>query len=417
MGDFSNAPAWCRQNKQTHNWFAVFFTYLFSYQRKMAEGNQPIVIDNGSGVLKAGFAGADKPRVIFKSCVGRVKHNRIMPGGALEGNEVFIGPKVDEHRGVLRIDYPMENGIVQNWGDMERIWTYLYSKDNLNVASEDYAVLLTEAPLNPYSNREKAAEIFFEGLNVPALFCSIQAILSLFASGRSTGVVLDVGDGVAHVVPVYEGLAMPHAIMRMDVAGRAVTHQLQRLLRRAGHNFHTSSEMDIVRQIKETCCAVAVNPAKIEEMTSLSSASQVKQQFKLPDGTNLDLGPAEIYRAPEILFQPDLIGTEYRGVHDSLVNSIMKTDIDLRRRMLSDIVLSGGSTLFPGFGERLLYEVRKHPFSPKEAKVRIAAPPERQYSTWIGGSILASLSTFKTMWVSKAEYQEHGARILSTKSL
>eukprot|EP01033_Poteriospumella_lacustris_P005638 gene5639-4033_t len=387
----------------------------------MAEANQPIVIDNGSGVLKAGFAGADKPRVVFKSCVGRIKHNRIMPGGALEGSEVFVGSKVDEHRGVLRIDYPIENGIVQNWADMERIWTYLYTKENLNVASEDYAVLLTEAPLNPHSNREKAAEIFFEGLNVPAMFCSIQAILSLFASGRSTGVVLDVGDGVAHVVPVYEGLAMPHSIMRMDVAGRAVTQQLQRLLRRAGHTFHTSSEMDIVRQIKESCCAVAVNPSKIEEMVSASSsasaASQVKQQFKLPDGTTLELGPAEIYRAPEILFQPDLIGTEYRGVHDCLVTSIMKTDIDLRRRLMSDIVLSGGSTLFPGFGERLLYEVRKHPFAPKEAKVRIAAPPERQYSTWIGGSILASLATFKTMWVSKAEYNEHGARMLTTKAL
>lgn len=389
----------------------------------MAEANQPIVIDNGSGVVKAGFAGADKPRVVFRSCVGRIKHTRIMPGGALEGSDIFLGPKIDEHKGVLRIEYPMENGIVQNWSDMERIWSYLYSKDNLNVASEDHAVLLTEAPLNPYTNREKAAEIFFEGLNVPALFCSIQAILSLFASGRSTGVVLDVGDGVAHVVPVYEGLAMPHAIMRMDVAGRSVTHQLQRLLRRAGHPFHTSSEMEIVRQIKENCCAVATNPAKIEDFlggstaAASSSANQIKQTYRLPDGSSIELGNAEIYRAPEILFQPELIGTEYRGVHDSLVNSIMKTDIDLRRKLLSDIVLSGGSTLFPGFGERLLYEVRKHPFAPKEAKIRIAAPPERQYSTWIGGSILASLATFKSMWVSKADYLEHGARILSTKAL
>lgn len=410
--------------KLTSNFSFLLIRFLCPFINGiMAEANQPIVIDNGSGVVKAGFAGADKPRVVFRSCVGRIKHTRIMPGGALEGSDIFLGPKIDEHKGVLRIEYPMENGIVQNWSDMERIWSYLYSKDNLNVASEDHAVLLTEAPLNPYTNREKAAEIFFEGLNVPALFCSIQAILSLFASGRSTGVVLDVGDGVAHVVPVYEGLAMPHAIMRMDVAGRSVTHQLQRLLRRAGHPFHTSSEMEIVRQIKENCCAVATNPAKIEDFlggsttAASSSANQIKQTYRLPDGSSIELGNAEIYRAPEILFQPELIGTEYRGVHDSLVNSIMKTDIDLRRKLLSDIVLSGGSTLFPGFGERLLYEVRKHPFAPKEAKIRIAAPPERQYSTWIGGSILASLATFKSMWVSKADYLEHGARILSTKAL
>lgn len=142
----------------------------------MAEANQPVVIDNGTGVIKAGFAGGEKPRVVFRSCVGRPKHVRVMPGGALEGSETILGSKVEEHRGALRIDYPMESGVVTNWSDMERIWSYLYHKDNLNVASEDHAVLLTEAPLNPYKNREKAGEIFFEGLNVPALYCSIQVL-------------------------------------------------------------------------------------------------------------------------------------------------------------------------------------------------------------------------------------------------
>ena len=133
------------------------------------------------------------------------------------------------------------------------------------MASEVHAVLLTEAPLNPYRNREKFAEIFFEGLNVPAMYVNIQAILSLFASGRTTGIVLDSGDGVTHIVPVYEGLAIPHAIQRLDVAGRAVTQQLQRLLRRQGYHFQTSAELEIVRQIKEQCCSVAFNPAKAEE--------------------------------------------------------------------------------------------------------------------------------------------------------
>ena len=383
----------------------------------MAEANQPIVIDNGTGVLKAGFAGADKPRVLFRSCVGKIKHTRVMPGGALDQGqqEVFVGNKVEDHRGALTIQYPMEHGIVQNWTDMERIWNYVYSKENLNVASEEHAVLLTEAALNPYSNREKAAEIFFEAFNVPALYCSIQAILSLYASGRTTGIVLDIGDGVSHVVPVYEGLAMPHAIMRMDVAGRDVTKQLQLLLRRQGHTFHTSAEFEIVRQIKEQCGQVMFNAQKTTDDNS-NNHHAMKQTYKLPDGSSIELGN-EVYRAPEVLFQPDLMGYEYKGVHDCVVTSIMKTDIDLRRTLLSQVVLAGGSTLFPGFGERLLNEIRKHPLSPKEAKIRIAAPPERLYSTWIGGSILASLSTFKSMWVSKAEYLEHGARILNSKIL
>ena len=137
-----------------------------AFSGSSAAMNSPIVIDNGSGTLKAGFAGTDAPKAVFRSCVGRTKLTRIMPGGALEGTEVFVGSKVDDHKGVLSISYPIEHGVVTDWNDMERIWSYAYSKENLNVAPEEHAVLLTEAPLNPFSNREKSAEIFFEGLNV-----------------------------------------------------------------------------------------------------------------------------------------------------------------------------------------------------------------------------------------------------------
>jgi len=374
----------------------------------MDVGNQPIVIDSGNSLIKAGFAGADKPRVTFRSYVGRTKHSRAMPGGALEGSDIFVGTKAETHRGALLLSYPTEHGIIQNWSDMERIWNHIYSKDNLNVSSEEHAVLLTEAPLNPINNRIKTAELFFEGLNVPALFFSIQAILSLYASGRTTGVILDIGDGVTHAVPVYEGFALPHAINRMDIAGRDITSYLQILLRRSGHIFNTSAEFEVVRTIKENCCTVAFNGNELQ--------NSQKVPFQLPDGNNIELG-SETYRAPEILFQPDLIGVEYRGVHDCLVKSIMKSDIDLRKILFSQIVLSGGSTLFTGFGDRLLNEVRKHTSAPKDTKIRIAAPPERIYSTWIGGSILASLATFKTMWISKSDYLEHGPSRLINKTI
>lgn len=360
-------------------------------------------------MIKAGFAGGDKPRCLFRACVGRTKHVRMMPGGALEGYDTFVGLKAEEHRGAMLLNYPMEHGIIKNWADMERLWQHVYARENLNVASEDHAVLLTEAPLNPSANREQAAEMFFDGFNVPAMFCSPQAILSLYASGRTTGLVLDSGDGVTHAVPVYEGYALPHAIVRMDFAGRDITNQLQLHLRRAGLCLYTSAEMEVVRQIKETSCYVAFNPQKEEEAPQ-------KKSYQLPDGSSVELG-AELFRAPEALFRPDIAGSEHRGVHDCIVKAAMKSDMDLRRVLFSQIVLSGGSTLFQGYGERLLNEVRKHPLSPKDTKIRIAAPPERMYTTWIGGSILASLSTFRNMWVSKAEYLEHGARILSAKSL
>ncbi|KAF9929022.1 Actin-2 [Linnemannia zychae] len=365
--------------------------------------NQPVVIDNGSGVIKAGFAGDDQPKCFFPSFVGRPKHVRIM-AGAVEG-DVFIGRKAQELRGLLKIKYPIEHGIVQDWDDMERIWQYIYS-DELKTLSEEHPVLLTEAPLNPMKNREMAAQIFFETFNVPALFTSIQAVLSLYSSGRTTGVVLDSGDGVTHSVPVYEGFAIPHAIQRVDIAGRDVTEHLQLLLRKAGYHFHTTAEKEVVRIIKEKTCYLPMLPAKEEK-----DAGNKYEDFMLPDGNIIKLG-AERFRAPEIMFNPEIIGQEYPGIHQVVVDSISRSDMDLRKSLYSNIVLSGGSTLCKGFGDRLLLEVMK--LALKDIKIKISAPPERKYSTWIGGSILASLSTFKKMWVSAEEYQEDPYRCFSS---
>ncbi|XP_046975485.1 alpha-centractin [Nymphalis io] len=367
--------------------------------------NQPVVIDNGSGVIKAGFAGDQIPKCRFPNYIGRPKHVRVM-AGALEG-ELFVGPRAEEHRGLLSIKYPMEHGIVTDWNDMERVWNYIYSKDQLSTFSEEHPVLLTEAPLNPRRNREKAAEVFFETFNVPALFLSMQAVLSLYATGRTTGVVLDSGDGVTHSVPIYEGFAMPHSIMRVDVAGRDVTRYLRLLLRKEGVNLRTSAELEIVKAIKERACYLSPNPLKEEALDS------ERAHYTLPDGTQLEIGPAR-FRAPEVLFRPDLIGEECEGLHEVLMFAIQKSDMDLRKVLYQNIVLSGGSTLFRGFGDRLLAEIRR--LAPKDMKIRISAPQERLYSTWIGGSILASLDTFRKMWVSKREYDEEGHRAVHRKT-
>ncbi|KAI8927702.1 actin family [Entophlyctis helioformis] len=357
--------------------------------------NQPVVIDNGSGVIKAGFAGEDLPKSFFPSIVGRPKHFKVM-AGAVEG-DTFIGRKAQELRGLLRIKYPMEHGVVTDWADMERIWQYLYTEE-LKTLSEEHPVLLTEAPLNPRQNRDQAAQIFFETFNAPALFLSIQAVLSLYASGRTTGIVLDSGDGVTHTVPVYEGFAIPNAVRRVDIAGRDITNYLQMLLRKQGHHFRTSAELDIVRIMKEKACYLALNPHKEEKET----AGRL-DIYQLPDGKTIKLGP-ERFKAPEILFSPDLVGEEAPGIHHVVTESINRVDMDLRKSLFSNIYLSGGTTLTKGFGDRLLAEIKK--IALKDVKIKIYAPQERKYSTWIGGSILASLSTFKKMWVSAEEYSE-----------
>lgn len=367
--------------------------------------NQPVVIDNGTGIMKAGFAGEESVKICFPAFVGRPKHKRVQ-GLAAEA-DFFLGTQAEELRGILTLRYPMAHGVVQDWNDMELIWRHIYSE--MKVVAEEHPVLLTEAPNNPRKNREKTAEIFFETFGSPALFISWQAILSLYASGRTTGVVLDSGDGVTHAVPVFEGFALPHAVMRADIAGRDITENLMLHLRKAGHTFHTSAEREVVRQIKEQKCYVAFNPEKEEQVEH----DRAQHNHKLPDGTLIHLG-AERHRAPEVLFQPNLIGLEYPGIHELLTFSISRADLDLRMTLYSQIVLSGGTTMFEGFGNRLLNEVRKQ--APKDIKIRISAPPERKFSTWIGGSIFASLATFKKVWVSKDEYDEEGFHILHRKT-
>lgn len=273
---------------------------------------------------------------------------------------------------------------------------------------------MTEAPLNHCRNRDQIAEIFFESIRAPALFFSPPSVLSLYASGRTTGVVLDVGEGVTHAVPIYEGFALQHSVTRNNIAGRDVTKQLQLQLRRsAGLCFSTTAEADLVKTIKEEACYLTPTMSFTpQQQADLEKES--KTQYQLPDGQVVSLS-SERYKAPSVLFDPSMLGSEEPGAADILVDAITKSDIDLRAKLFSQIVLAGGSTLTSGFGDRLLAETRSR--SPSHTRIRISAPPERLYSAYVGGSILASLATFKNMWVDRASYEEHGSRILHRDEL
>ena len=370
----------------------------------MSDETPNVIIDNGTGYTKAGFSGEEGPRAVFPALWGKPKSASAMVGA--DTKEFYVGKNADEKRGVLKLMYPIEHGIIEDWDGMEKIWEHCFSNE-LRCTPSDHNVMLTEAPMNPKENREKMAEIMFGTFQTKGLYIAIQAVLSLYSAGKFTGIVCDSGDGVSHFVPIFDGYSLPHSVLRLDLAGRDVTKYFNKILTEVGVSFTTSAELEIAKAIKEKLCYVALD---FEE----EKKTYQEEKYELPDGNVITVKDQQ-FRGPECLFKPDLVGKESGGFGQLCFDSIMKSDIDIRKDLYENIILSGGTSMFRGLPERLEKEVKERAPEAMKGIVKVIATPERKYSVWIGGSILSSISTFGTMWITKDEYDESGASIVHRK--
>lgn len=322
---------------------------------------------------------------------------------------------------MLNTSYPIENGQIVDWNGMTHLWDYTFF-ERMNITPSEHKILLTEPPLNRTDNKTKMLDNMFSTYGFAAAKVEIQAMLVLYAQGQIKGVVVDSGDGVTHVVPVWDNTCPTHQIRRLDVAGRHVTKYLIKLLQARGYNFNRTADFETVRLIKEQCCYIGYD-IEVEKRLALETTTTL-QRFILPDGREIKVG-MERFEAPEVLFEPSLVDSEKPGLHRMIFDMIQDADVDLRPDFYKHIVLSGGSTMYPGLPSRLEKEMRNLYLQNilkgdterlKKFKLNIEDPPRRKHMVFLGGSVLADIMDQEPRyWITKVEWDEFGSNILIRK--
>jgi actin-related protein 2 len=382
------------------------------------DSKKVIVCDNGTGFVKVGHAGANFPSHIFPAMVGRPILRFEEKIDNVELKDIMVGDEASRLRSFLDIKYPLENGKVANWEDMGHLYDYTFF-EKLKINPKECKIMLTEPPGNPTSNREKMVQTMFEKYGFKGCYVAIQAVLVLYAQGLLTGVVVDSGDGVTHIVPVYEGFSLPHLTKRLEVAGRDVTKYLIKLLQARGYYFNRTADFETVRQIKEKLCYCG-HDLELERRLALETTVLI-EPYELPDGRVIKVGP-ERFEAPEALFDTSRVERDQPGMSELIFQTINSADMDIRTQLYNHIVLSGGSSMYPGLPSRLEKDIKQF-YLERVAKgnkeqaakfrVRIEDPPRRKHMVFLGGAVLAEIMKDKDhFWMNKSEYDEMGLNVL-----
>ncbi|KAK8515633.1 hypothetical protein V6N13_139395 [Hibiscus sabdariffa] len=427
-----------------------------------------IVIDLGSHTCKAGYAGEDAPKAVFPSVVGCIDqmdadddkenndsetNNRNADSNKLKGKrKLYVGSQaLGFRRDHMEVVSPLKDGVVVDWDIVDNIWDHAF-KDCLLIDPKEHPMLLAEPSSNTQQQREKTAELMFEKYKVPALFLAKNAVLTSFASGRATSVVIDSGGGSTTVAPVHDGYVLQKAVSSSPIGGEFLTDCLMKSLERKGivikprysfkrkeiqpgvfqtvdvdlplttESYKLYSQRVIASDIKECVCRAPDAPYDESSYSNIPMTP-----YELPDGQTIEIG-ADRFKIPDILFNPSLaqtipgvdnsaeISSSARGLPQMVIESINRCDVDIRKELFGSILLAGGTASMQQLKERLEKDLLEE--SPQAARVKVLASgnaTERRFSVWIGGSILASLGSFQQMWFSKSEYEEHGASYIQRK--
>jgi len=338
---------------------------------------QVLIVDAGSDTCKTGLGGCNAPQLVFPTVVCDINEN----------NNHF-------HTVNSR---PIQSGTIVDWDAMEKIYRYIFSIYELQ------PILLTELSQTPKIHREKLTTLMFEQFALPATYMSVQSLLSLYACGKTTGLVLECGHEISQAVPIVDGTVLEASLQQWQVGGRDLTLHLQERIHKGSG---VKLEDDDVKFIKEN----------VGRVWNVGEEDLCEMVCVLPDGKTLTVQDFERKLCAEPLFQPKLIGKTDMGIHNMVFNSITSSSMDYKTVLYQNIVLSGGSTMFNGFSNRLSQELERM----EKARIRMDVfTPDfnRQYSSWIGGSILSSLSSFETMWITREEYNEEGPTVVHRKCL
>ena len=370
----------------------------------MSEG-QPVVIDNGSYKLKAGFAGDDNPKTVFPSVKGILRKSGYESRSHSESN--YIGEDaIYSERGMI-LKSPFDNGIIYDWETMEQIWHYTFY-NKLRIFPDEHPILLSENLSNPFNIKEKSAQIMFETFNVPAYYSMSQEELASHSLETSTYIIVNCGHESTTIWPVIDNSRVSKPMMN-EIGGNTITKELQlRLLINQQKEFIRSFDLEILRDMKDKLCYVAEDYTKEME----KNEDEIERSFEWPDQTIITLCYERI-KCPEIVFNPFLIDIECDGIHEMIYNSIMKCDETRRKELFNNIVLVGGTTLLPGFKERIEKEMKS--LVPEDISINVIAKEERQFLPWIGGSIIANSPDFQNNWITKEEYDEFGPSVVHKK--